>query len=170
VTSANANGGVLQLNGGITFPATQVAASNGNTLDDYEEGAFTPTLSFGGNSVGITYTSQKGQYIKIGRNVFINFYMFLANKGSSTGAAGITGFPFGTGTNGGLPIDFFIPLGVRGNLNSGGDQVSLYSGAAGTTTFLLYKTNLTGGANGALLDTAFANNTELNFNFWYQTD
>jgi hypothetical protein len=30
---------------GITFPATQSASSNVNTLDDYEEGSWTPTYS-----------------------------------------------------------------------------------------------------------------------------
>ena len=37
-SSGNANGGPLQLSGGITFPATVVAATDVNTLDDYEEG------------------------------------------------------------------------------------------------------------------------------------
>jgi hypothetical protein len=51
VGSANANGGILQLTSGITFPATAVAASDANTLDDYEEGTWTPVVSFGGASV-----------------------------------------------------------------------------------------------------------------------
>ena len=50
---------------GITFPATQSASSDANTLDDYEEGTWTPTLtSFGGTGLAAT-----GYYTKIGRIV-----------------------------------------------------------------------------------------------------
>jgi len=50
---------------GITFPATQSASSDANTLDDYEEGTWTPTLSnFGGTGLAAS-----GYYTKIGRIV-----------------------------------------------------------------------------------------------------
>jgi len=55
---------------GITFPATQVASSNANTLDDYEEGTWTPTDNSG---AGLTITVNGAQYTKIGRTVTINF-------------------------------------------------------------------------------------------------
>lgn len=51
---------------GITFPATVNLSSNANTLDDYEEGTFTPFS-------GITATINGGTYIKIGQLVFIQF-------------------------------------------------------------------------------------------------
>jgi hypothetical protein len=79
---------------GITFPATQSASSDANTLDDYEEGTWTPVIAFGGASVGITYSSQVGNYTKVGNRIFISCYVGLSNKGSSTGAATITGLPF----------------------------------------------------------------------------
>lgn len=50
---------------GITFPATQSASSNANTLDDYEEGTWTPTQGGGLTVVG-TFSSS-GTYTKIGR-------------------------------------------------------------------------------------------------------
>jgi hypothetical protein len=61
-----------------------------------ETGTFTPVLSFGGNSVGITYTRQLGRYTKIGRAVFIEIEILLSSKGTSTGEAAITGLPFPT--------------------------------------------------------------------------
>jgi hypothetical protein len=79
---------------GITFPASQVASSDVNTLDDYEEGTWTPVLKFGGGSTGITTSQQYGQYTKIGRLVTCTFNIFLTNKGSSTGVATIDGLPF----------------------------------------------------------------------------
>jgi len=69
--------GVLALQGastsangvGITFPATQSASSNANTLDDYEEGTWTPNQGSGLTVVG-TFSSS-GSYTKIGRVVTI---------------------------------------------------------------------------------------------------
>ena len=79
---------------GISFPATQSASSDANTLDDYEEGTWTPTITFGGGSTGLTYASQHGNYTKVGNRVFISFYVAMSNKGSSTGAMTLLGLPF----------------------------------------------------------------------------
>jgi hypothetical protein len=82
---------------GITFPATQSASSNANTLDDYEEGTWTPTITFGGSgNTGITYQGQSGIYTKIGNRVFITCYVQMLSKGSSTGGLNIVGLPFTT--------------------------------------------------------------------------
>jgi hypothetical protein len=101
ITLPNATGTVLTTNGsgiasvnGIQFPATQSASADANTLDDYEEGSWTPTILFGGASVGITYAVQQASYIKIGKSVFVQFRVVLSNKGSSTGTANIGGLPF----------------------------------------------------------------------------
>jgi len=94
-TSTTANGGVLQISNGITFPATQSASSDANTLDDYEEGTWTPVLTFGGSSTGITYdSSDRGYYTKIGNVVNVFVRMVLTSKGAQTGAASVTGLPF----------------------------------------------------------------------------
>ena len=81
---------------GITFPATQSASSNANTLDDYEEGTFVPTITFGGASVGVTYngTYTGATYTKIGNRVCVTGLVLLTNKGSSTGFAAISNLPF----------------------------------------------------------------------------
>ena len=85
----------INLTGGqIAFPATAVLSADANTLDDYEEGSFTPTISFGGASVGITYASQLGFYTKIGNRVIFDISIELTSKGTSTGNALISGLPF----------------------------------------------------------------------------
>jgi len=86
----------LQIVDGIGFPATAVASSDANTLDDYEEGTWTPTITFGGNANGVTYdtTFTGATYTKIGNRVFVSGYVGLTNKGSSTGNAGISNLPF----------------------------------------------------------------------------
>jgi hypothetical protein len=102
ITIFKKSGGAL--NGQIKFPATQNASADANTLDDYEEGTWTPGISFGGGTTGITYSSQTGTYTKIGNRVFIDGIFTLSNKGSSTGAALITGLPFAVGAFAGCPI------------------------------------------------------------------
>lgn len=80
---------------GISFPATQSASSDANTLDDYEEGTWTPTV--GGTSA---YSSNTGYYIKVGRLVTAWFDFTISTIG--TGAtAYIYGLPFtASGSNG----------------------------------------------------------------------
>ena len=80
---------------GITFPATASASSDANTLDDYEEGTWTPTVFGSGGSAGSqAYGQQNGRYVKIGRYVFLSGYLQLTNKGSWTTDVSIGGFPF----------------------------------------------------------------------------
>jgi len=73
---------------GITFPATASASTNANTLDDYEEGSWTPTL--GGTS---TYSIQEGKYTKVGNFVYAVgiVVVTLIGTGSTTT---ISGLPF----------------------------------------------------------------------------
>ena len=92
-------GGSTSANGtGITFPATQSASSDANTLDDYEEGTWTPAFAFGGGTTGMTYSVQSGKYTKVGNSVTCTGRIVFSNKGSSTGNATITGLPFTTGS------------------------------------------------------------------------
>lgn len=80
--------------GQIVFPATQNASANANTLDDYEEGTFTPTFTASGVS-GVTYSLQSGFYTKIGRIVHIEMRLTLSSKGSGgSGFIGLAGLPF----------------------------------------------------------------------------
>jgi hypothetical protein len=77
--------------GGIQFNGDTAAA---NALDDYEEGTWTPGVSFGGGTTGITFVAQDGRYTKIGRQVTVTASVTLSSKGSSSGDAVLTGLPF----------------------------------------------------------------------------
>lgn len=91
-------GGTATANGiGITFPADQSASSDANTLDDYEEGIWTPGFrdyTFDVNS-SFTYTSRSGTYTKIGRVVTCYFTATIATVTAGNGQAfGLDGLPF----------------------------------------------------------------------------
>jgi hypothetical protein len=70
------------------------SSSNPLTLDWYQEGQFTPIITFGSGSTGITYNDRQGNYTRIGNRVEFDIYFVLTSKGTSTGAVGIGGFPF----------------------------------------------------------------------------
>ncbi|RYE08131.1 MAG: DUF2793 domain-containing protein [Hyphomicrobiales bacterium] len=87
--------------GQLGFPAAAIPSADPNTLDDYEEGVWTPTITFGGNSVGVTYGSPTGgRYTKIGRTVVASGSVTLTSKGSSVGAAGVGNLPFASANDG----------------------------------------------------------------------
>ena len=81
---------------GITFPATQSASSDVNTLDDYEEGSWTPVLNFGGVAGVSVYAQQNGTYTRIGNVVNVRCYISISTKSAATGAAILAGLPFPT--------------------------------------------------------------------------
>jgi hypothetical protein len=62
---------------GISFPATQSASSDANTLDDYEEGTWTVNT-----------------YIKIGRLVTLSAVIQVTSVSSPIGRLEVGGFPF----------------------------------------------------------------------------
>jgi hypothetical protein len=101
ITSANANGGILQLKSGITFPATQVLATDANTLDDYEEGTWTPNVQ--NTSSSSTWSTKTGRYTKIGRFVYCSFVCDGGNSGTAGGALVVSGLPFTYGGTSNVP-------------------------------------------------------------------
>lgn len=122
--------------GQVKFPATQNASADANTLDDYEEGSFTPTLLFGGAAVGMTYSYQAGRYTKIGNRVFFFLEIILTAKGSSTGTATITGQPFTNANIIGAPLAGFstgmasLVDGFIGFIAANSATITCYTGAA----------------------------------------
>jgi hypothetical protein len=88
-------GGTTTANGiGITFPATQSASTNANTLDDYEEGTWTPSYNAQGSAPTVTYANQTGRYIKIGRVVYFSIFLTTNSFSGGSGAVIVVGWPF----------------------------------------------------------------------------
>ena len=78
--------------GQIKFPETPSLSTDAHTLDWYEEGGvFAPTL--GGDSVGITYTTQLGSWTRIGRLVTVQIRIVVAAVTTPSGALTIEGLP-----------------------------------------------------------------------------
>jgi len=79
---------------GITFPATQSASTDANTLDDYEEGTWTASLLCGSGTITLKTANQTGVYTKIGRVVNVSGYFEVNSISSPSGRLRVSGLPF----------------------------------------------------------------------------
>jgi hypothetical protein len=82
-----AGGSTTATGTGIAFPATQSASANANTLDDYEEGTWTPT------EAAVTVSTSVGHYTKIGNKVTAWAYMVWPTTADANNVV-INGLPF----------------------------------------------------------------------------
>lgn len=134
---------VTQIQAGIQFPAVQVASANVNTLDDYEEGTFTPgatCVTPGDLNAGIIST--KGRYVKIGNRVF--FSLFIIATPTFTTASGdviINGLPF---TVSSAQLQSVSPCQITNWTAPAGYSAVQAITIAGTASFKIQKQNMAG--------------------------
>ena len=158
----------INLTGGqIVFPATQSASADANTLDDYEEGTWTPIFAGSTTAGSCTYSTgaTNASYIKIGQLVYTTFSIVATSTHSGTGSLLLNGLPFGMGFTsgwGGSPsIGYFGSVGVSITYISG------YA-AGGNTGFIIQYTTAaqTTSTNAAI--SLVQNNTHLIGTFVYR--
>jgi hypothetical protein len=153
--------GSIRASTGILFGTDTAAA---NTLSDYEEGTFDFGIEFGGASVAVTYSIRGGKYTKIGRQVTVTGYMFITSKGTSTGAATITGLPFTVFNN--TANYSGISLGFLSNITFA-DYIQGYADINTTSIQLVETTNA--GVNSTITNANFANNSQILLSLTYFT-
>lgn len=154
--SPSTSGFVLTSNGVSADPSFQATTTTG---------AWTPGITFGGGSTGITYSNQIGEYMRIGNVVYISCVVTLSNKGSSTGVAVITGLPLASGGNSSM-----IAIPYVSALTFTANYTNAHCLPSGTTLQLQQFGSLAGGASSAittLADTNFLNNSNFQFTGFY---
>jgi hypothetical protein len=97
---------------GITFPATQVPSADANTLDDYEEGTWTPVIAQNGGGGTFNYSFQSGFYTKIGNTVFASITLKLSSVSGMNGDFIYISLPFNIGSMQRQPITLNIATGL----------------------------------------------------------
>lgn len=137
---------------GITFPATQSASTNANTLDDYEEGSWTPTDASG---AGLTFSAAYGYYIKVGKMVYVQAKIIYPSTGSSANNS-LGGLPFAM--NNSNPYNF--PVGAC-SANTNTNALRAY-GAGSTFSFL--------NTSDSIATNASLSGANINFNLTYIAD
>lgn len=131
--------------GQLQFPATQNPSSNANTLDDYEEGTFTPSFTFAtpGN-LSVVYDARVGEYVKVGRMVTVAIQI-RATTFTHTTASGIfqlTGLPFLTAG----PVCCGSSSYMRGFVTGADTQIAFHTSGAFITG--VFSNNATGSISG----------------------
>ena len=130
VSLGNSNNGFkdIYLSGGVVFGSTGGNVTS-KTLDDYEEGTWTPTISSGSTSP--TYSVQTGTYVKIGKQVF--FSMYITTTGGTLNSSHLifSGLPFSsTGSTGGASVSYsnsgFRANNKPTNFFTSGTQIEVY--------------------------------------------
>ena len=127
----------------------------------YEEGTYTPTLSFVGGSTGITYNTQEGRYTRVGDLVFVTGYIILTSKGSSTGAARISVPIGGAATT--QPGGGSCPYAANFGTLTSGISLGMNTGA---TVLVMRDHGAAGSAD--VDDTNFANSSAFTFEATYK--
>lgn len=156
VTPTARNNTTFQIKDGIGFPATQVASSDVNTLDDYEEGSWTPSV--GGTA---TYNVQSGVYTKIGNKVFIQGRLAINVIGTGSQSA-ISGLPFtsnGSEPFGGITVTYWSVTAANyvyltGLIGTSATTIGLYAATAASASIASVN--------------AMTNSTEIRFQGQYQ--
>ncbi len=135
----------INLTGGqITFPATQNPSTNANTLDDYEEGTWTPSWIGATTAGSCTYNTgaTNGAYVKIGQLVYVTFSLVATSTHSGTGVLLLRGLPFAVGSAsgwGGSPS-----IGYWGSLAVSCNYISGYADAGNTGFSFMYTASAQG--------------------------
>lgn len=115
--------------GQIKFPATQAASGNANTLDDYEEGSWTPVDSSG---AGLVFPFAVGTYTKIGNRVFVSGQVIYPATASGA-AAIIGGLPFTVqAVNTAFTVGYTAGAAVAYTLYAPGSASVIYPAIIGT--------------------------------------
>ena len=129
--------------GGIKFTA-DIASSDSDTLDDYEEGTWTGVVSDGTNNM--TMSNDSGYYTKVGNLVTVSGYFTTASPGSASGDIRITGLPFtisnnnaaysggGAAFGNGLAITAGHSVSYHGGINDTYVWLGVWDATTGTTS------------------------------------
>jgi hypothetical protein len=154
----------LYLSGGVVFNvAGGTGTSTSGTLDDYEEGAWVPTISFDDAAVSLAYGVRYAHYTKVGNVVHLSCYVSLTNKGSSVGSAKVGGLPFAAiNATGNYQATTFWAAQV-----SCSGFLQAYIPLA--QSYVILQELTTGGTNSNLTNADFANNSEVMINVSYAT-
>ena len=137
--------------------------TDANTLDDYEEGTWTPNLT-PGTSGSIGEGTAQGTYTKIGRMVHVQCYIATNAASSPVGRLQCSGFPFTFGSSQGIAVSNVYNSGLASD--PGGHLIVRYDSA---TTALIDIQESDGTDPAVDASNHIDASTELSFSLAYNT-
>jgi len=148
-------GGTVPTSGaGIAFNVSQSASSDPNTLDDYEEGSFSPILKLGTTTQTQTSGGPNAIYTKIGKLVFFSIETYFTKSG--TGDFSVSSLPFTTAANRQCNVSWYFQFYTSSMPSSdhltyiessGTAFTPQYMPSGGTQTLAINDTHFTGSTN-----------------------
>lgn len=114
------------------------------------DNTFTPTLTIGGASTGVTYSSQRARFARYGKNLTYQIQVELSAKGALTGAVRLAGLP--QGSNSALTTPLFVGSVMAQSLSSGMSLTAVMTND-GSTSIRLFKNDGTELQNTDITDT-----------------
>jgi hypothetical protein len=151
----------LQIKDGIKFPATQVPSTDPNTLDDYREGTWTPSI--GGTA---TYTIQEGYFVKSGKFVYVQCKLIINAIGTGS-ISTITGLPFtaiasANASQGAMACSYFSGLAAA--------TITLVPAATNNGTSILFNGSSASSTSMSSSINVFASGTRVDFSGVYMSN
>lgn len=154
--------------GQIKFPAAQNASANANTLDDYKEGTWTPSLG-DANGHAMTMSARSGFYTKVGNLVAAFGYVQWSALGTVDGSTlTLSGLPFTSKSTSGARFAAHLSGYIAGVYTNGGKQV--VCGTDNNQSIVTFRLINDGATPTNLPANACASSGELQVSLTYLTD
>ena len=139
------NGNLIPTNSAYGIILGNTVTGDANLLDDYEEGTWSPGISYSGGQTA-TMNQTSGTYVKIGRQVFCSGMIYIGNKNGGTGDVFLTGLPFtaadrisNTSVEGSGVVSYYYGMASAVHTQSigviqSGTTAEIYTGASGNNS------------------------------------
>ena len=143
--ASNKRWGTVYTNG-ILFNGDTAAA---NTLDDYEEGTWTPVFAGGSSAGSYTPGTTTGFYTKVGRKVYVTASLLnIATNTAGSGELRITGLPFTPNNDAGASSN--IGTVMLDNFNVNNNTIHLCSLVSPNETYMTIREIVDGGGDSTM--------------------
>jgi hypothetical protein len=158
------NTGLITASAGVAIGGTGSA----NTLDDYEEGTWSPTLT-SSSGASRSVDSQVSRYTKIGRICYVSSQIGTigALSGSNSGTLRIGGLPFNYNGSQSKSITGDVRFQFV-NLPSGIIQTTMIQNSSGTSNLWFFSNTFDDGSAGELGISSFGTNSNIILSLVYE--
>lgn len=131
---------------------------------------FTPSMTFGGSSTGVTFSENAGRYCRVKNTVFFAIAITLTSNGSGTGDAVITGLPVAAATGVGGTQNWSITPGytLSVNLDAAGGYYSVAGVISEGATEIVLQEIGDNVAPASLTEADVIDTSRFRFKGWYE--
>ena len=161
------NSGEVTIPAGITLGTAVTSKASSNTLNDYERGLWTPTITGGGTS--ISYGNRRAWYVKIGEFVHASFYITFSAQGDGNQFV-MGGLPFTSNYDSPISYNSGGNLSYKDCAFTNNAEQRLYVGNNGANIYFYHNASDPHSPAGSIITTTSVITSSLYGFVAYQTD